>query len=53
MGPNLYFGVYFDMPPITQVMTKAQRMLNFNPTDFTGLERDLSLVPAPPREEYL
>jgi 2'-hydroxyisoflavone reductase len=34
MGPNLYFGVYFDMPPITQMITKAQRMLHFEPTEF-------------------
>jgi hypothetical protein len=34
MGPNLYFGVYLDMPPITQVVTKAQRILDFHPTDF-------------------
>jgi 2'-hydroxyisoflavone reductase len=34
MGPNLYFGMYYDMPPITQVITKAQRMLHFRPTDF-------------------
>ena len=34
MGPNLYFGTYYDMPPITQVITKAQRMLHFQPTDF-------------------
>ena len=34
MGPHLYFGVYFDMPPITQVITKAQRVLKFKPTDF-------------------
>jgi 2'-hydroxyisoflavone reductase len=34
MGPNLYFGMYYDMPPITQVITKAQRMLDFHPTDF-------------------
>lgn len=33
MGPQLYFGVYFDMPPITQVVTKAQRVLGFHPTD--------------------
>lgn len=38
MGPKLYFGVYFDMPPITQVTAKAQRVLKFKPTDFlTGL----------------
>jgi nucleoside-diphosphate-sugar epimerase len=34
MGPKLYFGVYLDMPPITQVITKAQRVLKFKPTDF-------------------
>lgn len=32
MGPSLYFGVYFDMPPITMVVTKAQRVLGFRPT---------------------
>jgi nucleoside-diphosphate-sugar epimerase len=34
MGPKLYFGTYFDMPPITQVTAKAQRVLKFKPTDF-------------------
>jgi nucleoside-diphosphate-sugar epimerase len=34
MGPNLYFGVYFDMPPITQIIAKAQRVLKFKPVDF-------------------
>ncbi|MBC8167942.1 MAG: NAD-dependent epimerase/dehydratase family protein [Bryobacteraceae bacterium] len=34
MGPLLYFGVYFDMPPITQVVTKAQRLLKFKGIDF-------------------
>ncbi len=39
MGPRLYFGVYFDLPPITQIVTKAQRVLGFKPTDFlTGLK---------------
>ena len=39
MGPKLYFGNYFDMPPITQVTAKAQRVLKFKPTDFaTGLK---------------
>jgi 2'-hydroxyisoflavone reductase len=39
MGPKLYFGTYFDMPPITQVTAKAQRVLKFKPTDFlTGLK---------------
>jgi len=38
MGPKLYFGVYLDMPPITLVTAKAQRVLKFKPTDFgTGL----------------
>ncbi len=31
---KLYFGDYFDLPAITQVITKAQRMLTFKPTDF-------------------
>lgn len=34
MGPRLYFGMYFDMPPITQVTAKIQRVLKFKPTDF-------------------
>jgi nucleoside-diphosphate-sugar epimerase len=34
MGPKLYFGVYYDVPPITQVTAKAQRVLKFKPTDF-------------------
>ena len=38
IGPQLYFGVYLDMPPITQVIAKAQRVLKFKPADFsTGL----------------
>ena len=35
MGAPLYFGVYFDVPPITQVVTKAQRILGFRPTEFS------------------
>lgn len=34
MGPKLYFGMYFDMPAITMVINKAQRMLKFKPIDF-------------------
>ena len=34
MGPQLYFGVYFDLPPITMVISKAQRVLGFRPTPF-------------------
>jgi nucleoside-diphosphate-sugar epimerase len=33
-GDKLYFGYYFDVPAITQIVTKAQRMLAFKPTDF-------------------
>lgn len=36
MGPKLYFGYYYDLPAITQVVAKAQRMLKFKPTDFMG-----------------
>ncbi len=36
MGPKMYFGVYLDVPPITQITAKAQRMLKFKPTDFEG-----------------
>ncbi len=39
MGPQLYFGFYLDLPPITQIVTKAQRVLELRPTDFlTGLK---------------
>src|SRR5579883_893290 len=31
---KLYFGEYFDIPAITEIITKAQRMLAFKPTDF-------------------
>ena len=34
MGPHLYFGVYYDLPAITQVINKAQRVLKFKPTPF-------------------
>ena len=33
-GPKLYFGERFDLPAITEVITKAQRMLAFRPCDF-------------------
>jgi 2'-hydroxyisoflavone reductase len=40
MGPRLYFGMYFDVPPITQITAKAQRMLKFKPTEFrAGLQQ--------------
>ncbi|MCP5119927.1 MAG: NAD-dependent epimerase/dehydratase family protein [bacterium] len=31
---KLYFGFYFDMPPITQVIDKARDILGFEPTPF-------------------
>ena len=31
---NIYFGHYFDVPAITEIITKAQRMLAFKPTEF-------------------
>jgi nucleoside-diphosphate-sugar epimerase len=34
IGEKLYFGYYYDVPAITEVVTKAQRMLSFRPTDF-------------------
>ncbi|WP_321471976.1 NAD-dependent epimerase/dehydratase family protein [uncultured Paludibaculum sp.] len=34
LGPNLYFGMYFDLPPVTMVISKAQRVLGFKPTSF-------------------
>ena len=33
-GPKLYFGMYFDMPPITMVINKTQRVLKLMPIDF-------------------
>ena len=44
MGPKLYFGVYFDMPPITQVTAKAQRVLKFKPADFLAVKRHKVLL---------
>lgn len=35
MGPDkLYFGEYWDVPPITMDVEKTRRVLGFNPTDF-------------------
>jgi len=34
MGDPMYFGVYLDMPPITQRIDKARRLLGFRPTAF-------------------
>ena len=34
MGPKLYFGEYLDLPPITQMVNKAKRVLKLEPTPF-------------------
>ena len=34
LGPKLYFGMHYDMPPITQVTVKAQRILKLKMTDY-------------------
>ncbi len=34
LGPNIYFGQYFDLPPITTLVAKAQRVLRFKPLPF-------------------
>jgi nucleoside-diphosphate-sugar epimerase len=34
-GAKLYFGQYFDMPPITQVTVKARRVLKLKMTDYS------------------
>lgn len=34
MVPKLYFGTYYDVPAITMVVNKAQRMLKFKPIEF-------------------
>ena len=34
IGPPVYFGVYLDIPPITEVVVKAKRILGFQPTPF-------------------
>jgi 2'-hydroxyisoflavone reductase len=39
MGQPAYFGVYLDIPPITEVVVKAKRILGFQATPFeTGLK---------------
>lgn len=35
MGPDrLYFGAYYDVPPITERIEKARRLLGFEPSNF-------------------
>ncbi len=36
IGEKLYFGYYYDLPAITEIITKAQRMLAFKPTEFAA-----------------
>jgi nucleoside-diphosphate-sugar epimerase len=39
IGENLYFGIYYDMPPITEDVSKLERLLGLAPTAFEiGLE---------------
>jgi 2'-hydroxyisoflavone reductase len=56
MGPRMYYGVYLDVPPITQVTAKAQRVLKFKPTDFmTGLKETYKWYlrhPTFPKQDY-
>lgn len=43
MGPKLYFGTYYDLPPITMKIGRAQRVLDFQPTPFdVGLRESLA-----------
>lgn len=40
MGPPLYFGMYFDMPPITETIGRVKRVLNVALTPFSvGLKK--------------
>lgn len=54
MGPKLYFGMYYDLPPITMRIQAAHEILGFAPTSFlTGLQETYdwwlrnNLFPAP------
>ena len=39
--PPLYFGEYYDLPPITEITNKAQRILKFQATPFLeGLKEE-------------
>ncbi|MCS6951350.1 MAG: SDR family oxidoreductase [Bryobacterales bacterium] len=51
LGTHLYFGEYFDLPPITMCTEKVKRMLGFRPIDFAeGLRRTYAWYAAqPPR----
>jgi 2'-hydroxyisoflavone reductase len=56
VGEKLYFGSYYDVPAITQIITKAQRMLAFKPTEFdVGLKvtyRDYLKKRAHPKPDF-
>lgn len=40
MGEPAYFGIYYDLPPITMVVAKIKRMLGIEPVDFaSGLKQ--------------
>jgi len=43
MGDPAYFGVYFDLPPITEAMGKLKRMLKLVPTPFDTALRETYL----------
>jgi 2'-hydroxyisoflavone reductase len=36
MGPKLYFAFYYDLPPITMRINRAQSILHFEPTNFAA-----------------
>jgi len=39
MGEPMYFGEYYDIPPITEAVGRVKRVLNVSPTPFqTGLK---------------
>lgn len=40
LGRNLYFGTYYDNPPITMRVDKARRLLGFEPSDMRQALRE-------------
>jgi 2'-hydroxyisoflavone reductase len=49
---NLYFGEYLDIPPITEVVEKAPRILGVTPTDFEeALRAGFDWYRSQPRRE--
>jgi nucleoside-diphosphate-sugar epimerase len=50
VGDRLYFGEYLDIPPHTEVVEKAPRLLGVNPTSFeTALRAGFAWYMAQPR----